>query len=103
MKNFVHNGKVAEISAAATILSGQVVALGKLVGVAIADAAVGDKVNIAIEGVFSLPVKAGVTIVAGDKIYLIAAESVVTNVVGTNVPCGFAETGGTVKVDVILR
>ena len=103
MKNYVSNGHRVTHTATATILSGQAVAHGKLVGVATTDCVTGDEVELVTVGVFSLPVKDGVTIVDGDKVYLVVADSTITNVASTNIACGFANFGGTGNVDVVLR
>ena len=102
MKNYVKNGHRVTHTATATILSGQAVAHGKLVGVATTDCAVGDEVELVTVGVFTLPVKSAITIVAGDKVYL-TADSEISNVATSNVECGFAENGGTDYVNVVLR
>lgn len=102
MKNYVSNGCRVTHTAVATILSGQAVAHGKLVGVATTDCAIGDEVELVIDGAFMLPVKSGVTIVAGDKVYL-TPESEISNVATSNIACGYALNGGTVSVDVVLR
>ena len=102
MKNFVSNGNRVTHTAVATILSGQAVAHGKLVGVASTDCAIGDEVELVITGVFALPVKDTITIVAGDKVYL-TPQSEISNVATGNIECGYALTGGTVSVDVVLR
>lgn len=102
MKNFVSNGNRVTHTAVATLLSGQAVAHGKLVGVATTDCAIGDEVELVICGSFILPVKSGVTIVAGDKVYLTPASEI-SNVATSNIECGYSENGGTVSVTVILR
>lgn len=102
MKNYVKNGHRVTHIATASVLSGQAVAHGKLVGVATTDCAVDDEVELVTTGVFTLPVKGGITITAGDKVYLTTASEI-SNVASGNVECGFAENGGTESVDVVLR
>ena len=103
MKNYVSNGCRVTHTASKTIVSGEVVAHGKLVGIASTDCATGDQVELVISGAFELPVKSGVTIAEGDKLYVITTESVVTNAATGNVALGFALTGGTTTVEAVLR
>ena len=103
MKTEFQNGNIVTFTAAATVLSGEVVAMGQLVGVAVIDAAIGEEFEAVIEGACVMPVKDAITIVAGEKVYLITEESVITNVATDNVACGFALTGGTSEVKVKLR
>lgn len=53
-KNFVQPGHVVTVPAPATVVSGTLVRVGMLVGVAQFDAASGDPVEIAVEGVHEL-------------------------------------------------
>lgn len=59
MKNFVADGKVITVTAPAAVSSGDMVRVGKLLGVAQADAASGASVEIAVGGVFNLPKATG--------------------------------------------
>lgn len=102
MKNSVSNGCRVTHTATADVVSGQGVAHGKLVGIATKDAVAGELVELVIVGSFIMPVKSGITIVAGDKVYL-TADSEISNVATSNIECGFAEDGGTDSVTVILR
>jgi predicted RecA/RadA family phage recombinase len=63
MKNYVQDGDYIEITAAATIVSGEIVQVGDLHGVAVTDIANGAKGNLATEGVFRLDKATGA---AGD-------------------------------------
>ena len=54
MKNFRQNGDIIEVIAPATVVSGDIVAIGGLVGIANTDAASGAKLNIKTTGVFEL-------------------------------------------------
>lgn len=58
MKNFVQDGAIVTITAAATITAGDLVEAGTLHGVALNDAVSGDALPIATEGVFNLPKEA---------------------------------------------
>lgn len=68
MENFVQRGKVLTFTAAANLVSGQVVRCGNILGVAtqaIANGAVGE---IATEGVFTVPKVSGAVITAGESL-----------------------------------
>lgn len=58
MKNFVQPGRMIPVAAPAAIVSGAGVLIGDLFGVAAADAASGATVELAVEGVFTLPKEA---------------------------------------------
>lgn len=58
MKNFVQPGSLVTVAAPATVVSGQMLRVGLLAGVAVNDAASGQPVQIATEGVFDVT-KAG--------------------------------------------
>ena len=70
MKNYIQNGDYIDVAApTGGVKSGEVVIIGKLIGVAVTDAAVSAPVSIAMTGVFDLP-KAGATVFAvGDYVY----------------------------------
>jgi predicted RecA/RadA family phage recombinase len=54
MKNFVAPGNMVTVAAPANVVSGQVVVLASIVGVAAYDALAGAPVEIAVEGTFAL-------------------------------------------------
>jgi predicted RecA/RadA family phage recombinase len=58
MRNFVQPGSIVGITAPANVVSGQLVRVGLLAGVAVSDALSGQPVEIATEGVFDVT-KAG--------------------------------------------
>lgn len=68
MKNYVQTGEVMTIIAAATLISGQVVAAGNVLGVATTDIANGAAGEIALEGVFTVPKVSGAVIAAGESL-----------------------------------
>ncbi len=71
MKNYVHPGKAIVIRETATAAkSGDLFEIGDLVGVAIADAEVGEDLVIETEGVFYLPKVTANTLTVGDKLSL---------------------------------
>ncbi|MCC4600296.1 DUF2190 family protein [Xanthomonas melonis] len=55
MKNAHQDGRVLDITLTAAAKSGQVVVIGKLVGVAVTDGEIGDTIAVHVEGVFRLP------------------------------------------------
>lgn len=55
MKNYVKDGKSVAFTMTGAVSSGDVVKIGKVIGVAQADAAIGDRVELLLEGVVSLP------------------------------------------------
>jgi len=69
MKNYVQEGKTITVTAQAAVTSGQYVVVGAIRGVAAFDAASGDPVELATEGVFTLPKVAADNIGAGDLLY----------------------------------
>ena len=69
MKNFIQEGKTITITAPAAVTSGQYVTVGAIRGVAAYDAASGEPVEVATEGVFSLPKATAEDIAAGDVVY----------------------------------
>ena len=69
MKNYVQEGKTITVTAPAAVASGQYVTVGAIRGVAAYDAAQGEPVEVATEGVFTLPKVAADEITAGDLLY----------------------------------
>ena len=55
MRNYVQPGNVVTVTAPANVKSGDVVAVGSLIGVAAYDALIGAEVEVALTGVFDLP------------------------------------------------
>jgi predicted RecA/RadA family phage recombinase len=68
MKNYVQKGDCMTITAGATITSGQVVAVGNILGVATANIANGAQGEICIRGVFTVPKVSGAVIAAGESL-----------------------------------
>lgn len=72
MKNHVQEGDYIEITAGSTIASGDLVQFGNLHGVAVTDIANGERGNICLEGIFTLPkltAAAGDACTAGGPVY----------------------------------
>ena len=66
--NYVQDGKVISFTASADIESGQVVVVGSLVGISLADVASGSVGQLAVEGVFDVPAAAA-AITVGAPVY----------------------------------
>jgi predicted RecA/RadA family phage recombinase len=93
MKNFIQDGRTITVTLAAAILSGAAMLIGALVGVAVTDGAIGDKVAFNLEGVYTLP-KAAVAISLGVVLYWDDTAKVVTtsSASGANFKVGHAFT-----------
>lgn len=89
-KNFIQTGQVLAIPAPRNVLSGELVTVGMLSGVAQTDALSGDSVEIATKGVFVLAKTSAQAWAVGQAIYTIP---------GTGV-CTTATTAGNVFVGV---
>lgn len=68
MKNTVQAGKLIPFTAAATVVSGQVVRIGNILGVATADVANGETGLASIDGVFTVPKVSAAVIAAGESL-----------------------------------
>jgi predicted RecA/RadA family phage recombinase len=78
LRNFVQSGEVIAITAAAAIKAGDGVVVGTIFGIAATDGAIGDTVQIQVEGVFELPKVAAVAMNQGARAYWnVAAGQVV--------------------------
>ena len=69
MKNKIKDGKSLQYTATAAIVSGEVVPMNDLHGVAITDAAIGEVVEVLLSGVFEIPKEAPLVINQGDMLY----------------------------------
>jgi predicted RecA/RadA family phage recombinase len=78
MKNFVQTGDIVAVPAPADVTSGDMVVVGSLFGIAATDAASGDAVEIATEGVFTLPKVSAQAWTVGARIYWDAATGKAT-------------------------
>lgn len=90
MKNYVQRGDTLTLPAPAAIVSGGVVIVGSIIGVANGDAANGAPVDLDVVGVFSLPKVSALAINAGDAVYWDTANGVVTKTAAGNTKLGVA-------------
>ena len=103
MKNFVQKGDAIVFTAAANVASGDLVAVGDLVGVAVADVLNGQQGVMYIEGVYEVPKLAADNMTHGSLLYFDVSEGELTLTSTDNVKAGYAfEAAGastaTVKV-----
>ena len=94
MKNYVQKGETLTLAAPDVVTSGQIVAVGALIGVAAGDAASGDDMDLVTEGVFTLPKTSTDAVAVGDLVYFDATNGVVTldDASGANTLVGIAVT-----------
>ena len=92
MRNYVQQGRTLTIPAPAAVSSGGVVVAGAITGVANGAAAIGELVDIELEGVFVLPKVAALAIAIGDVVYWDATNRLVTKTAASNKKLGVATT-----------
>lgn len=68
MKTYIQPGKVIDFVAAATVVAGQVVRIGQILGVAVDDVANGETGQAHIEGVFTVPKVSAAVIAKGEAL-----------------------------------
>lgn len=88
-QNFIQEGDVIEVIAGASFTAGSLFRHGSLVGVCLNSGVSGDKIQLALEGVFDVA-KASGAISAGAPVYFINASSDVTATASGNTFCGHA-------------
>ena len=108
MKNFIQKGEVLhyEVQDSDSIKSGDMVAIGKVVGIATTDGAPGRDIAISVQGVYSVPVpEAAGEIKQGDAVYFDKAKKELSLTATDNIPAGFAwedgAPGGVVAVKLL--
>lgn len=89
MKNFIQKGEVITIQATADTISGEVVLVGTIIGIAVKSVLTGGELPLAIEGVVELP-KATGAITLGAKLYWDDTAKDVTTTVAANALAGYA-------------
>lgn len=73
MKNYISTGDIVEVTAPAAVSSGGIVVVGKLVGIAVTDAASGTPVNIKTSGVFEVAKTSAQAWTVGAAVYTTSA------------------------------
>ncbi|MGY6662219.1 MAG: DUF2190 family protein [Glycocaulis sp.] len=104
MKNYVQPGRTLTVPAPALVISGGVVIAGRLKGVANGDAAIGDPVDVTVEGVFELAKVAAESFAVGDPVYFDASAELATSDDEDNADIGYAvEAAGAGAASVRVR
>lgn len=88
MKSFLQTGDIIEVIAPADVKSGDIVEIGKLAGIACADALSGAKVNIKTTGMFTVKKVSAQAWTVGAPVYVASGEA--TTTASTNTPLGHA-------------
>lgn len=88
MKNYIESGDIITVTAPANTKAGDLVEVGKLVGVACADADSGKPVNIKTSGVFTVKKVSAQAWTVGAPVYVDGSEA--TTTASTNTPIGHA-------------
>jgi predicted RecA/RadA family phage recombinase len=105
MKNFVQDGKEVNYTVTGDdVKSGDVVVIGKMVGVAVTDGKVGETIAVSIDGVYRLP-KVNGALTQGAAVYAAAANNAITSAATSNTFAGYvwkAAAAGDATVDVKL-
>ena len=83
MKNYIQPGNTVTVAAPASVLSGDLVVVGSLIGVAAFDALSAEPIEIDTEGVFLLPKVVTDVIAQGDKLYWDSGAEKLTKTPGT--------------------
>ncbi len=90
MKNYIQDGKVIVVEAPEDgIVSGQIVNVGVMSGVAASSGDEGDSVAVNLEGVFEVEKTTSLVITAGDEVYVNTTTNKVTKTI-TDKPLGVA-------------
>jgi predicted RecA/RadA family phage recombinase len=93
MQNFIQRGETLTLIAPAAVVSGQIVVVGSIVGVATTSAGSGASVECQLEGVFDLPKVTATAINAGDRAYWDSTHGYVTTTASGNTRIGAAVLG----------
>lgn len=91
-KNFIQNGNAINIKATAPMKGGEVLQLGDLFGVVIADIAKDEIGAASVIGVWEFPAKSDDNITQGAKVYWDSGAKQVTTTKGSNKTLGIAWT-----------
>lgn len=104
---YLQNGRTITITAGAAISSGDLVQVGSLHGVAVTDAAIGETVELALDGVYGFPKDNAVgsaVAAVGDPVYFLSGEVTGDDNTGANLLVGHAyETANDAATSLIVR
>ncbi|MDY7096762.1 MAG: DUF2190 family protein [Pseudomonadota bacterium] len=104
MKNYVQRGDTLTLTAPAEIVSGDVVSVGSIIGVANGDAESGAPLDLDTVGVFQLPKVSALAIAEGDVVYWDSTNGLVTKTASGNTKLGVAtEAAANPSADVAVR
>lgn len=95
MKNHVQAGINLTLPAPADVVSGELVVIGSIFGVAAGDALSGADVDVVTQGVFELPKVSALAIAIGDVVYYDSATKLVNKTSSGNTKIGVAVTAAT--------
>jgi predicted RecA/RadA family phage recombinase len=107
MKNFIQEGEVIDFTAAGTVTAGTGVLIGTRLGIPVTSGVSGDKIALAVEGVFehAKNTGAGTALTVGGIVYWDDAAKKITGVASGNTAIGWAveaaatgDTTGKVKL-----
>lgn len=102
-KNKFQDGKVIDVPApAGGVLSGDLVVIGGLVGVALNDKAEGETANVEIEGVWELPKKTTDNVGVGVELFYDATAKNLTVTATSNTYAGIASAAAGSGADTVL-
>lgn len=90
MKNFIHPGDMITVTAPADVASGDIVEVGKLVGIACTDAKSGTPVEIKTSGVFTVKKTSAQAWTVGAALYVASGSATTADGSGSNTPLGHA-------------
>lgn len=91
MKNQIHKyGNTVPFTATEDVLSGALVKIGDMVGIATNDIKTGETETVVLQGVFECPKAAGFTAAKGSKLYYDAAAKNLTGTASGNTLAGYA-------------
>lgn len=92
MKNFIQTGVNLTLPAPTDVLSGDVVIVGTILGIAAGSAASGTDMDLVTGGVFRLPKVSALAITIGEAVYWDSTAKLVTKTASGNTKLGAAVT-----------
>lgn len=109
MKNFVQKGSTLSLVAAAALVAGQPMLVGKIFGVAVSDVAAGAEGEFETQGVFELPALSSDTAAVGAVLYWDNTNKRLTTTATANTRVGVAVAAkaadaatATIKLDAVI-